>query len=158
MGTGRAGDAMPAFDTLLTPAVEQQHPQLWLRAAMSAAIPVLGFRGPQAFAELLSRCETRAVELDDELCQALSRWLLGMSPSTDRELLRQAREHDKPFAVALAAIRLAIDTASRRTRDAHARRCSRPTLPPPRITAGTSATTPAPHTAGKNWSSVTLPP
>ena len=111
MGTGRAGDAMPAFDTLLTSAVEQQHPQLWLRAAIAAAIPVAGFRGPQAFAELVSRCETRAVELDDELYQALSRWLLGMTVSTDRELLRLSREHDRPFAVALAAIRLAVDTS-----------------------------------------------
>ena len=112
MGTGRAGDAMDAFDTLLAPNVEQQHPRLWLQAAVPAAIPVLGFRGREAFANLVLRCEARAVELDDALFQALSRWLLNMSIDTDRELLRLAREADQPFApfaVALATIRLAID-------------------------------------------------
>ena len=109
MGTGRAGDAMPAFDALLTRAVEQEHPQLWLRAAMSAAIPVAGFRGRQAFDELLSRCEARAAELDDDYGRAVSRWLRGMSVSSSKELLQQARQHDQPFVVALAAVRLALD-------------------------------------------------
>jgi DNA-binding CsgD family transcriptional regulator len=110
-GTGRAGDAMPAFDTLLAPAVEQQHPRLWLRAAASAAVPVLGFRGSQAFVELLTRCEARAEDLGDGYGLALSRWLLRMSIVTDRELLRVARERNQPYAVALATVRLAIDTA-----------------------------------------------
>jgi predicted ATPase/DNA-binding CsgD family transcriptional regulator len=111
MGTGRAGDAMPAFDTLLAPGVEQQHPEHWLRAAISAAIPVLGFRGPEAFGELLTRCDTRAVELDDPYGQAVSRWLLNMTLATDRELIVQARQHRQPYALALATIRLAIDAA-----------------------------------------------
>ena len=33
----------------------------------------------------------------------------GCRSSTDRELLRRGREHDEPFAVALAAVRLALD-------------------------------------------------
>ena len=110
-GTGRAGDALPAFDSLLTPAVEQQHPQRWLRAALSASIPVFGFRGPQAFVELLARCEARALDLDDDYGLALARWLLGMSVATDRELIRVGREHGQPYAVALATVRLAIDAA-----------------------------------------------
>ena len=101
---------MPAFDKLLTPAVEQQHPRLWLGAAMAAAIPVRGFRGPEAFIDLVMRCESRAVGLDDPYFHAMSRWLLGMSLDTDRELLRQARDADQPYVVALATIRLAIDT------------------------------------------------
>ena len=110
-GTGRAGDALPAFDSLLTPAVEQQHPQRWLRAALSASIPVFGFRGPQAFVELLARCEARALDLEDDYGLALARWLLGMSVATDRELIRVGREHGQPYAVALATVRLAIDAA-----------------------------------------------
>ena len=110
-GTGRAGDAMPAFDTLLAPAVEQQHPEHWLRAAISAAIPVLGFRGPEAFGDLLTRCEARAVDLDDAYGQAIARWLMNMTLATDRELIAQARRHDQPYALALATIRLAMDAA-----------------------------------------------
>ena len=108
-GTGRAGDAMPAFDTLLVPDVEQQHPRLWLGAATAAAIPVLGFRGGDAFTDLLQRCEFRAAEMDDSYFQAVSGWLLSMTIETDRALLRSAREADEPYLVALAAIRLAID-------------------------------------------------
>ena len=108
-GTGRAGDAMPAFDALLTPDVEQQHPRLWLAAALAAAIPVAGFRGPQAFVALVQRCESRAVELDDSYYPAVARWLLSMSVETSRELLRAARDVDQPYLVALASIRLAID-------------------------------------------------
>jgi predicted ATPase/class 3 adenylate cyclase/DNA-binding CsgD family transcriptional regulator len=110
-GTGRAGDAMPTIDTLLDTDVEQQHPEHWLRAAVSAAIPVLSFRGPGVFAELLTRCQTRAVELDDHFRHALSRWLMNMSLATDRELIVQARLHHEPYALALATVRLAIDTA-----------------------------------------------
>jgi len=110
MGTGRAGDAMPAFDALLTPTVEEQHPRLWLGAAMAISIPVFGFRGRQAFADLVTRCESRAEALDDSFFQAVSRWLLGMSVVTDRELLHQARDASQPYIVAMATIRLAIDT------------------------------------------------
>ena len=110
-GTGRAGDAMAAFDTLLAPTVEQQHPEHWLRAAISATIPVLGFRGPEAFGDLLTRCEARAVELDDPYGQAIARWLMNMTLATDRELIAQARQHDQPYALALATIRLAMDAA-----------------------------------------------
>ena len=39
-GTGRAGDAMAACDELLAPEVEHRYPALWLRAALSAAIPI----------------------------------------------------------------------------------------------------------------------
>jgi predicted ATPase/class 3 adenylate cyclase/DNA-binding CsgD family transcriptional regulator len=111
MGTGRAGDAMPAFDTLLAPTVEQQHPQRWLYAAAAAAVPVFGFRGPRAFGDLVQRCEARAVELDDPFRQAISRWLMGMNMTTDRELVRQARAQDQPYVLALATIRLALDAA-----------------------------------------------
>ncbi len=82
---------MAAFDTLLAPTVEQQHPEHWLRAAISATIPVLGFRGPEAFGDLLTRCEARAVELDDPYGQAIARWLMNMTLATDRELIAQAR-------------------------------------------------------------------
>jgi hypothetical protein len=118
-GTGRAGDAMPAFDTLLAPAVEEQHPEHWLRAAISAAIPLLGFRGPEAFADLLTRCEARAVDLVDAYGQAISRWLMHMTHATDRELIAQARQHDQPYALALATIRLAIDAALDEPATAH---------------------------------------
>ena len=39
-GTGRAGEAMAACDELLAPEVERQYPALWLRAALSASIPI----------------------------------------------------------------------------------------------------------------------
>ena len=76
-GTGRAGDAMAVCDELLAPEVEHQYPELWLRAALSASIPVSSFRGPQAFVELVTRCESRAVEMNDDYRLAVSRWLLG---------------------------------------------------------------------------------
>ena len=44
-GTGRAGEAMVVCDELLAPEVEHRYPALWLRTALSAAIPVLSFRG-----------------------------------------------------------------------------------------------------------------
>jgi predicted ATPase/class 3 adenylate cyclase len=109
-GTGRAGDAMSACDQLLSPEVENRFPTLWLRAATSAAIPILSFRGPHAFTELLARCESRAIELNDHYQLALSRWLRGMSLNTTRELARQADQHHQPYALALATVRLAIDT------------------------------------------------
>ena len=130
MGTGRAGDAMPAFDTLLTPAVEQQHPELWLRAAVSAAIPVLGFRGRQAFDELLSRCEARAVELDDDYAKRCRGGCWGCRSSTE------------PGAAAAGAPSTTSRSSSPWPRSgwpsmplstnprAHARRCSRLTLSP----------------------------
>ena len=128
MGTGRAGDAMPAFDTLLAPAVEQQHPQLWLRAAVSAAIPVLGFRGRQAFDELLSRCETRAVELDDDYRQAVSRWLLGMSV-VHRPGAAAAGARARPAVRRRLGRRSGWPSMPPSTNPrAHARRCSRPML------------------------------
>ena len=99
-GTGRAGDAMAACDELLAPDVEQRYPELWLRAALSASIPVSGFRGPQAFVELVTRCASRAVELNDDYRLAVSRWLLGMSVDTDRELVRQAEQQREPYVVA----------------------------------------------------------
>ena len=50
-------------------------------------------------------------ELDDDYRLAVSRWLLGMTPDTDRELIRHAERHHEPYVLALATVRLAIDTA-----------------------------------------------
>ena len=80
-------------------------------AALSTAIPVLSHRGRPAFSELVDRCEARAAELDDDYRLAVSRWLLGMTPDTDRELIRHAERHHEPYVLALATVRLAIDTA-----------------------------------------------
>ena len=110
-GTGRAGDAMAACDELLAPDVEQRYPELWLRAALSASVPVSSFRGPQAFVELVTRCASHAAELNDDYRLAVSRWLLGMSVDTDRELVRQAEQQREPYVLALATVRLAMDAA-----------------------------------------------
>ena len=110
-GTGRAGDAMEAIDTLLAPEVEEQYPAAWLRAAVSAAIPVMSFRGPQAFVELLVRCEAIALAVGDEYRLAITRWLVHMSMTTGLELKEQAERRREPYAFALATVRLAVDTA-----------------------------------------------
>ncbi len=110
-GTGRAGEAMPAIDILLAPDVEQRYPEAWARAAVSAAIPVLSYQGPQAFAELLTRCEAVALAIGDSYRVAITRWLLQPgSIEAGRELQTEAQRANEPYAFALATVRLAIDT------------------------------------------------
>ena len=52
-----------------------------------------------------------AAELNDDYRLAVSRWLLGMSVDTDRELVRQAEQQREPYVLALATVRLALDAA-----------------------------------------------
>jgi predicted ATPase/class 3 adenylate cyclase/DNA-binding CsgD family transcriptional regulator len=108
-GTGRAGDALAAIDTLLAPEVEEQYPAAWLRGAVSASVPMMSFRGPQAFVELLARCETTALSVGDEYRLAITRWLMDMSIASGLELKQQAERHREPYAFALATVRYAID-------------------------------------------------
>ena len=102
---------MAACDELLAPEVESRYPALWLRAALSASIPISGFRGPEAFVALATRCESRAVEMNDDYRLAVSRWLLGMSVETSRALVREAEQQHEPYVLALATVRLALDSA-----------------------------------------------
>ena len=110
-GTGRAGDAMAACDELLAPDVERRYPALWLRAALSATIPISSYRGPEAFVALVTRCASRAVEMNDDYRLAVCRWLLGMSVDTDRVLVRAAELEHEPYVLAVATVRLALDSA-----------------------------------------------
>ncbi len=109
-GTGRAGDAMAAMDTLLAPEAEERYPEAWLRAAIAAAIPVVSFRGPEAFSDLLRRCEVTALAIGDDLRLALTRWLMHMTIATDLEVKAQAERAREPYAFALATVRFAIDS------------------------------------------------
>ena len=60
---------------------------------------------------LVTRCASRAAELNDDYRLAVSRWLLGMSVDTDRELVRQAEQQREPYVLALTTVRLALDAA-----------------------------------------------
>jgi predicted ATPase/class 3 adenylate cyclase/DNA-binding CsgD family transcriptional regulator len=108
-GARSAGDIIPTFERLLGPEIERAHPHRWLRAGIAAAVPLHGFRGQAVFDDLVGRCERVALELDDELYLALSRWLANMNVGTSRHLRDVARRRRSPYAHALATVRLAID-------------------------------------------------
>ena len=91
--------------------MERRYPAAWLRGAVSAAVPVGSFRGPQAVAKLLARCETTALAVGDDYRLAITRWLMGMSIATGLELKEQAERAGEPYAFALATVRYAFDTA-----------------------------------------------
>ena len=110
-GTGRAGDAMAACDGCSRPTSSSGTRNCGCGPRISASVPVSGFRGPQAFVELVTRCASHAAELNDDYRLAVSRWLLGMSVDTDRELVRQAEQQREPYVLALATVRLALDAA-----------------------------------------------
>ena len=109
-GTGRAGDAMAAIDSLLAAEAQERYPEAWLRAASSAAVPVFSFRGPEAFVELLEHCEATASAVGDDYRLATARWLMHMTIATGLELKEQAERARESYAYALATVRLAIDT------------------------------------------------
>ena len=49
--------------------------------------------------------------MNDDYRLAVSRWLLGMSVDTGRVLVREAEQQHEPYVLALATVRLALDSA-----------------------------------------------
>ena len=61
----------------------------WLRAALSAAIPVLGFDGPASVRRAAHPLRVASGRpATTRTARRIARWLLGMSIATDRELVR----------------------------------------------------------------------
>ena len=106
--------------------------------------------------DLLTRCEERAVDLDDPYGQAIARWLKNMTLDTDRELIAQARGTTSPTPSPWPQSGWPWTPPSTNpTRPT--RQCVTPTPPPPSTTAPTSATSPRPPMANRDSSSVTSP-
>ncbi len=107
-GTGRYSDAMAATDRLLVPLNSISFPDLWMAAAVSAAVPVRYTHGLSAFLDLVTLVEQTAMAHDDRYHMALSRWFTSMDATRSETLRDRARERHEPYAEALASITLAI--------------------------------------------------
>ncbi len=113
-GAGRAGQAMPTMQRLLDPNIEVDHPERWLRAAVSSCVPMGQFLGNQVFVDLTERAEILATELGDDYRLAVVRWARDMGLDTSDEMLAAAAGSDDPsvaYVTAIGTIRLAIDAA-----------------------------------------------
>ena len=149
---------MPAFDTLLAPDVEQQHPDAVVaRRAWPRRSPCSGSAVRRPSPTWCSAASRGPSSWTTRTTRRVSRWLLGMSIDTDRELLRAGREHDEPYRRRPRHDPAGDRCPPRRPRQLPATRCATPIPPPPRTPAATSATTAVPHSASRSSCSVTSP-
>ena len=107
---GRAGDALPAADRLLTDENAEQYTEAWLGAAHLASRLYAEARGGEDMLDLLERVQQVAARKGDEYHLQWARWLT--SPPEVRTAVRDmARARGDRYVEAMCTILLAGDAA-----------------------------------------------
>ncbi|HEY7043248.1 MAG TPA: LuxR C-terminal-related transcriptional regulator [Nocardioidaceae bacterium] len=104
LGTSRLGDAMTAFDALITPDNARLHGPAWRDAALAGAPFVVAARGYEVFVALLNQVKAEAEAASDRYHEVRAAWMLSMTDTVSLELRDLAREHGDPYLQTIATV------------------------------------------------------